>query len=64
MDERFIMHRYRSTRLATIVGVVLMGGWANYELFVNHVLRWDLLIIMAAIALVKVGAMIYYRLTN
>ena len=64
MDERFIMHRYQSTRLATLVGVVLMGAWTNWELFVNHVLRWDLLIILAAIATVKVGAMLYLRLTH
>jgi RimJ/RimL family protein N-acetyltransferase len=39
MDERFVMHRYRSTRWATAVGVVMMGGWFVYEQVVNDVLR-------------------------
>jgi len=64
MDERFIMHRYRSTRFAIIVCVVMIGVWINYEMFVNDVLRWDLLVILASTALAKVSAMLYYRLTN
>jgi hypothetical protein len=64
MDERLIMHRFKSTRLATLVGVVMMGLWFNYELFVNDVWRFDLLIILGAMALAKFGAMLCYRLTN
>jgi hypothetical protein len=64
MDERFVIHRFKSTRLATLVGVVMMGLWFNYELFVNDVWRLDLLIILGAMALAKVGAMLYYRFTN
>ena len=30
MDERFIMHRLYATRLAAIVGAVLLGGWYFY----------------------------------
>jgi hypothetical protein len=64
MDERFIMHRYISTRWAVIVGVVLMAAWVNYELFVNDVLRVDVLVILAAMLVTKVAVMIYYRLTH
>lgn len=64
MDERFVMHRYRSTRLAVLVGVVMMGVWFNYEYWANEILRWDLFVIMMAMAVVKVGAMLYYRRTN
>jgi len=64
MDERFVMHRYYSTRLALIAGMVIMAVWINYELFVNHRPRWDLLIIMGGTLLVKVGARLYYRFTN
>jgi hypothetical protein len=35
VDERYVMHRYSSTRLATLVGAVLMGGWIFYEFLVN-----------------------------
>lgn len=64
MDERFIMHRYISTRWAVVVGVVLMAAWVNYEFIVNHVLRIDLLVILGAMAITKVTVMIYYRLTH
>jgi low affinity Fe/Cu permease len=63
-DERFIMHRYRSTRLAMVVGVVMMVLWFNYELIVNQNLRWDLAIILGAMVVTKLAAMLYYRATN
>lgn len=64
IDERFVMHRYISTRWAVIVGVVLMAAWVNYEYIVNDVLRIDLLVILLAMLVTKVGVMIYYRLTH
>ena len=64
MDERFFMHRFKSTRLAMVVGLVLMVGWFNYDYFANDVMRWDLFVIVLAMAVTKLGAMLYYRLTN
>lgn len=64
IDERFIMHRYISTRWAVIVGVVLMAIWVNYEYLINHSLRVDLLVILAAMVVTKVAVMVYYRLTH
>lgn len=64
MDERFIMHRYYSTRIAIIVGMVLIVGWFIYEMMVNDNPRWDLFVIVMAIALTKVTAMIYFRITH
>lgn len=64
MDERFIMHRYYSTRIAMIVGMVLIVGWFIYEMMVNDNPRWDLFVIVMAIALTKVTAMIYFRITH
>lgn len=61
-DERFIMHRYQSSRVALIVMVVMMAVWFEYEYFVNDTMRWDLLIILSASLVAKVGSMIYYRL--
>jgi hypothetical protein len=63
-DERFIMHRYSSTRMAMIVGIVLIVGWFNYELIVKDVLRWDLAIIAAAMAITKVLTMVYLQATQ
>lgn len=64
MDERFIMHRYKATRAATIVGVILMGVFFWYEYVSNRMVRWDLLLVMSAMAVAKVGVMLYYRRTN
>ena len=64
MDERFIMHRYISTRWAVLVGVVLMAAWVNYEFIHNHTLRIDMLVILGAMLVTKVAVMIYYRLTH
>lgn len=64
VDERFIMHRYYSTRIAMIVGTIVLAGWFFYEQFINGVLRWDLFIILMVIAVTKVLAMIYFRITH
>ena len=64
MDERFKMHRLYSTRFAMLIGVIMIAVWFNYEYFANHTLRWDLFIIMVAMAVSKMAAMIYYKKTN
>ncbi len=64
VDERFIIHRYHSTRWAVLVGVILMAAWVNYEYFVNQTLRLDFLVIMLAMAFTKVAVMLYLRLTH
>jgi hypothetical protein len=63
-DERFIMHRYYSSRLALIVGLTMIVVWFNYELLANNHVRWDLAIIAGAMAVTKVLAMSYYRITR
>jgi len=55
MDERFVIHRLRSTRWAAIVGVIMMSAWTIYEF------RWELIIIMGVMAVTKWAAMLYYR---
>ncbi|MCK5879173.1 MAG: hypothetical protein KAH24_05315, partial [Holophagae bacterium] len=63
-DERFIMHRLKSTRFATVVTAVVMGGYAEYEIFVHHIIRWDIVVFLGILVFSKLGAMIYYRLSN
>ena len=64
MDERFKLHRFYSTRIAVLIGAVLMGGWFYYDLFVNGTIRWDFFVVLSAMAVSKIAAMIYYRYTN
>jgi hypothetical protein len=63
-DERFIMHRYYSTRLSMIVGIILIVAWFNYELIVNQNLRLDLAIIVLVMAVTKILAMVYLRIAH
>lgn len=63
-DERFIMHRYYSTRFSMIVGMILIVAWFSYELIANQNLRVDLAIIAVAIAVSKILAMVYLRITH
>lgn len=62
-DERFLVHRLKASRFALALGLLGMFGWFQYELMVNHVIRWDYVIILGIMALGKVGAMVYYRRT-
>jgi bacteriorhodopsin len=63
-DERFIMHRYKSTRIAVLVGSIMILVLFTYGAVVHETIRWDLFSVSAAMALVKVCAMAYYRRTN
>ncbi len=63
-DERFQQHRFKSTSHAAVVGGVLAAGWFLYEHFAHGQFRWDLMSILLAMALTKIGAMVYYRLRD
>ena len=64
MDERFIIHRLRATRLAAIIGIILMGISIIYYFFADHIYRVDLIVIMVIMAITKWITMIYYKKTN
>jgi hypothetical protein len=64
VDERFLEHRRRSTSLAALVGILVAGGLFEYRLIFQHVLSWDLLTVLAVMALVKLAMMAWYRLTD
>jgi hypothetical protein len=61
LDERFLMHRLRSTSIAGLTAVALTGGLFIYDAAVDSVLRWDLFAIVATAAVVKVACMTWYR---
>ena len=64
IDERFLMHRLRSTSLAGIVGAVLTAAIFLYHYYKNDVFRRDLFAVLIVMAVVKLGTMIYYRRTD
>ena len=64
MDERFVLHRYKSTSHAAVVGGVALGGWFLFQYYAHHQFRWDLLVIATAMAVTKVSALLWYRLRD
>jgi hypothetical protein len=60
LDERFILHRYKSTSHASMVAASVMGAWIIYDSVRNDVLRWDFIAVMGTMVVVKIGFMIYY----
>ena len=64
IDERFLTHRLRSTSIAGMAGAALAGGLWFYRFVVEDRIDWDLVAILATIALVKVALMIWYRFTD
>jgi hypothetical protein len=64
IDERFLMHRLRSTSLGGLAGACVAGGLFEYRLLHDHVYSWDLLAVLAAMVVVKLGAMTWYRIND
>lgn len=64
IDERFLEHRRRSTSIASLAGALVAYGLFVYRLLADHVISWDLFAVIAAIALIKVGMMLWYQLTD
>jgi hypothetical protein len=64
IDERFFMHRLRSTSIGGLAGTLLAAAFFFYYLFVDHSIRWDFFSIVVTVAVVKMSVLIWYRLTD
>jgi hypothetical protein len=64
IDERFMMHRLRSTSLGGIAGGSLALLLFLYHYTHEHVLRLDLFAVGATVVVVKLAALLWYRLTD
>jgi hypothetical protein len=64
IDERFFMHRLRSTSIGGIAATVVAGGFFIYYLYWTHVIRWDLFAVVATAAVVKMSVLVWYRLND
>ena len=64
IDERFLMHRLRSTSIGGIAGGILAMGLFAYHFYHDHVWNWELLSIGLTIAAVKWGLMLWFRLRD
>lgn len=63
-DERFLMHRLRSSTLMGIAGGSLAVGLWFYHYVAEHRWDWDLFAVAVTMAVVKQGAMLWYRLRD
>ena len=64
VDERFLMHRLKSTSLAGVVGGVTAVGLFAWRYYVDHVWSWDLFAIAITFVVVKLALMTWYYLTD
>jgi hypothetical protein len=63
IDERFLMHRLRSTSIGGIAAIL----WTAVLFFrdlAHHTIRWDLFSIIATAAVVKIAVLVWYRLRD
>ncbi len=59
-DERFLMHRLRSTSIAGMATVLVTAGFFFWHLF-HHQIEWELFAIVMTSAVVKVSCMLWFR---
>ena len=64
IDERFWMHRLRSTSIGGLAAVVVAASMFFYQLLGSRVIRWDLFAIVATAAIVKMSVLIWYRVND
>ena len=64
IDERFFMHRLRSTSIGGMAATLLAGGLFFYQLIGHHIIRWDYFAIVAVAAVVKLSVLTWYRLND
>ena len=64
IDERFLMHRLRSTSVAAVVGGVSAIGLFAYRYYFDHFWSWDLLAVGLVIVVTKWAFLIWYRFTQ
>ena len=59
-DERFLVHRQRSTSIAGILSAAAAIGLFEYRYFVDHFANWDLAAIGLSFVVVKMSLMAWY----
>jgi hypothetical protein len=61
VDERFLLHRYKSTSHAGILAALLMATWFWYDWVANGVKRYDFLTVLCSMAVFKILFMTWYH---
>jgi len=61
IDERMVLHRYKSTSHAGVACALMVVGVFAYQYYAKGEFRTDLAVIASATAFIKVGFMVWYR---
>jgi protein-S-isoprenylcysteine O-methyltransferase Ste14 len=64
IDERFLMHRLKSTSIGGMAAGVLAMGLFAYRYYFDHVWSWDLLAVGFTMAAVKWALMLWFHRTD
>ena len=64
VDERFLEHRRRSTSLMGIVGALIAIVLFEYRFLHDHFISWDLGAVVVSMVIVKMAAMLWFRLRD
>jgi hypothetical protein len=64
VDERFLLHRLKSSRFSLAVTAGALVGLQVYSAVVTNEIRWDLVVIIEVMAVSKLAAMIYQNATG
>ena len=64
VDERFLMHRLRSTSIGGIVGALVAVVLFEYYNIVHDERRWDLAAVAGSMVVVKLALMAWYHFTD
>jgi hypothetical protein len=64
LDERLVAHQGHASRWAAFVGILIMCGWLIVGFVSRRLVRWDLVVIMAAMALTQWIALFVYGKKN
>ena len=64
VDERFLMHRLRSTSTAGVTAGVLATLLFAWHFYRDGYWSWDLLTVSVTFVVVKMGLLLWYRLND
>jgi hypothetical protein len=64
LDERFFLHRLRSTSIGGLTAILLAAALFFYHLFTDHAIQWELFAIIATAAVVKLSLLTWYRFND
>jgi hypothetical protein len=64
VDERFLTHRLRSTSIAGVITGVTATLLFAWHFYVDHIWSWDLLAVALTFVTIKMGLMLWFRLTD